>query len=840
MTTGIEIPDPPESTFGQRLSWLTGGRTLGVGLAESFALVSLDVRCDLEGLVTLEAHPFTTALVDANTWRSFGQASFARLADMVTDTVLVISLGDDTPILDVDAGEWSAREQLCSADWRVVRFSRGEARSGLLGDVERDLATTRNGARRNRGITADRENLISDLQHQMDALGEDLETATSALATSSADASTERAAATELTARLVSELETAEWKASTAAQHRSRLNRQLDEVRAEKQRRVEKLESRVARLEMDRDVARWRLESLKRRRWWRLAPALKGLIRRPWKLAANTAALRSALRPAPSLPRPTAKTPKPLAASGQPPVSAPEPVPMAATEPPPAPAAAQTVVQVVTAPISVVPRVPDPALSELRLAVIADEMTEAGFGPECELIRFTPPTWMEALERRPPHLLFVESAWRGNAGSWEYKVGSYSYPESIGLPDLTALVSWCRHRGIPTVFWNKEDPVHFTKFKEAAALFDVALTTDADLVDTYTALPGVEGRVSAALPFAAQPALHNPIGAMGGRDPRPVFAGTFYRNRHQDRQVQMEMLLDAALGFGLVIFDRMGGKVTESFGYPERFQSSILGSVPYAEMVEVYRRHKVFLNTNSVTTSPTMFSRRVFELLACGTPVVSTPSVGVAQMFGDIVRVVDSRAAADKALHELLDDSAIWADTARRGIVRIAGEHLYRDRLRTIADAAGLGLRADPPSLALVVDANDRGLIDAVIESAAREAAVIAVDGDDAAEVAGAYSRSPVRVHALGDQGDTRWVTAIEDPAHVRTVVEMATIGRLVPADIIGVAATGSDEHSYVNRLGPGPRIVSTRLHSGAALWNEDTEELVGRGARAYAIVPTT
>ena len=82
------------------------------------------------------------------------------------------------------------------------------------------------------------------------------------------------------------------------------------------------------------------------------------------------------------------------------------------------------------------------------------------------------------------------------------------------------------------------------------------------------------------------------------------------------------MLLNAAISNGLVIYDRMGGRVTESFGFPETLRGAIVGTLDYRQMVNTYRSHRVFLNANSVTDSPTMFSRRVFELLACGTAVV--------------------------------------------------------------------------------------------------------------------------------------------------------------------------------------------------------------------------
>ena len=51
-------------------------------------------------------------------------------------------------------------------------------------------------------------------------------------------------------------------------------------------------------------------------------------------------------------------------------------------------------------------------------------------------------------------------------------------------------------------------------------------------------------------------------------------------------------------------------------------------------MLTAYRCYDVMLNVNTVTGSPTMFSRRVFESLACGTPVLSSESVGMSRMLG--------------------------------------------------------------------------------------------------------------------------------------------------------------------------------------------------------------
>ncbi len=76
-------------------------------------------------------------------------------------------------------------------------------------------------------------------------------------------------------------------------------------------------------------------------------------------------------------------------------------------------------------------------------------------------------------------------------------------------PELTALVAWCRDEGIPTVFWNKEDPPNYDRFIETARLFDQVFTVDAERIPDYQRDLGHD-RVE-LLPFAAQPRIHNPV-----------------------------------------------------------------------------------------------------------------------------------------------------------------------------------------------------------------------------------------------------------------------------------------------------------------------------------------
>ena len=563
-------------------------------------------------------------------------------------------------------------------------------------------------------------------------------------------------------------------------EHEGELEENIAELRereSELQATVEDIREQVNRLEVqragmvaerdqltsERNRLRSRLEQLESSRTYRMMRftwRMRARLRHPFRRSARPtlakgrgAAAKKAAKPAPALtsgeqpsakprprpmPAPAMRKPaKPDTAAGEPETKA-EPAPEPAAKPERAPEPKppeQTPEPQPVAPTAeelaerqrwlAKPQAPPADVRQLRVAGILDEMSAACFGPDCELLRIESDGWAEALETHEPHLLLVESAWQGNNGSWQYMVASYTHPDYIGLPNLRALIAACRERDIPTVFWNKEDPVHFERFKEAAALFDYVFTSDANCIDRYAALEREGTGPIAALQFAAQPKIHNPIGAPAERNPSPVFAGAYYRDRHIDRQKSLQMLLDAAMPFGLQIYDRRFGHEDKAFGFPERFADRVKGALPYDEMVEAYKAHRTFLNVNSVHDSPTMFSRRVFELLACGTSVVSTESVGVEQTLGDVVSMVETPNDATQALTKLQDDE-YWREVSQRGRRKVIGEHTYRHRLAEVAGALGFSVTAYPgeevAALALVDDVEQARRFRAVVASVSAQA----------------------------------------------------------------------------------------------------------------------
>jgi len=330
----------------------------------------------------------------------------------------------------------------------------------------------------------------------------------------------------------------------------------------------------------------------------------------------------------------------------------------------------------------------EPRRKGLSIAVIMDEFTYECFRYEASLITFTPDNWMQVARENRPEVLFVESAWLGNDSSWRYQIVNVAEKPRSQLP---ALVQWYRYQGIPTVFWNKEDPAHYDEFLDAARLFDYVFTTDADCLEAYKR-DLTHDRVF-CLPFAVQPRIHNPIGS--GQKIRDVaFAGSWYEGdteyrRH--RKEQMAAILTPALQHDVDIYDRHYRQSEQKFRFPDQYQRHIIGELPYDEIVYAYKMYRVFLNVNSVVDSPTMLPRRVLEILASGTCVLSGRSEAIATLVGsEIVPMSSSPSETASLLRELLEDSEAPMRLATRGIRKVMREHTCGERLDSVMKTIGI------------------------------------------------------------------------------------------------------------------------------------------------------
>lgn len=351
---------------------------------------------------------------------------------------------------------------------------------------------------------------------------------------------------------------------------------------------------------------------------------------------------------------------------------------------------------------------------DLRVAVILDPFSELAFRYEWDQVLVTPGGWRSELAARRPELLFVESAWQGNRGAWRLAMSTERGPSE----ELRALVQWCRAEGIPTVFWNKEDPPNYDRFIETAKLFDQVFTVDADRIPVYRQNLGHDQ--VGLLPFAAQPRIHNPVQRGDGRSREVAFAGTYFADKHPERREQMDVLLGAALEHDLEIWSRQQGD-DPRYRFPARFAKRIVGSLPYEQMLSAYTAYKVFLNVNSVTGSPTMGARRLFELSAAQTAILSGPAASIEPFFGDTITVAREPEEARRDLKVLVDQDEYRDRLALRAHRRVFDEHLYSHRVDAVLATTGVSAQTPDRSISAVVATMRPQELDRVAANLARQ-----------------------------------------------------------------------------------------------------------------------
>lgn len=356
-----------------------------------------------------------------------------------------------------------------------------------------------------------------------------------------------------------------------------------------------------------------------------------------------------------------------------------------------------------TAAVSIPAFTPPPARPNAAptVAAILDTFSEHCLRYEADLVLLKPKHWRRQLSQAQPLFLLVESAWRGNDGAWRHLLTNYTTRD---VNPLRELVAYCHEHSITTVFWNKEDPPNFDVFIDVAKEFDFVFTTDADCILKYKKICG-HNRIH-LMPFASQPRLHNPCRETSWPTYPVCFAGS-WMEKYPERGQSMNNLLGPALAFDLHIFDR-NFKVTghdPRYRFPDRYQSSIKGSLEYERMLTAYRCYDVMLNVNSVTDSPTMFSRRVFESLACGTPVISTDSVGLRLALGKHVRITRSPQDTTAHLEELLNDEERRMREGHLGYRHVHEHHTYGQRMKEMFRQIGVETEMSTrrPSVSVIV-----------------------------------------------------------------------------------------------------------------------------------------
>lgn len=467
---------------------------------------------------------------------------------------------------------------------------------------------------------------------------------------------------------------------------------------------------------------------------------------------------------------------------------------------------------------------PPQELHSLRVAAILDGFSYESLAPECELVALTPEDWVDTIREHHPHMLLVESAWLGRGGEWQGQVERA--PEI-----LRSLVASCRAAGIPTIFWNKEDPVHFEAFVETAGLFDHVLTTDASSIPRYRRILG-QASVG-LLPFGYQPRTHHPIGGEERRS-ASVFAGAWYGNM-PDRCADFQAVADPlALAGPLVIHDRHDGKGAPHQQFPSRFRGSIRPKVSYAETASLYRSYRIGINLNTVKQSPSMFARRVLEMIGCNVSVYGNFSLAVRTLLGELtVSTDDADTLLAHAWKELQSpDDEHFRERRLVALRKVLSQHTWAHRLQVIAKRAmGIDVPLVPGQVRVLAKVRTQAQADAIVTAFVRQS----LEAKGLVMEASPEVRLPAWVERFREArwSEDDWVAVFHpDDFYGRHYLEDLALARAFGlGDALGKACwseVGAEgrvllrgagmEYRFVGRLALRRSLFRTAVHSPATL----------------------
>jgi hypothetical protein len=311
----------------------------------------------------------------------------------------------------------------------------------------------------------------------------------------------------------------------------------------------------------------------------------------------------------------------------------------------------------------------------LKALAILDDFSHFSWKKDLLIIDCPTSNISEILEEHQPSFFFCESAWYGKDGSWFGKISNLS-------DELQEVISACKLFNLPTVFWCKEDPIHFDRFLLTASLFDFIFTTDINCISRYKYYLKHENIFLS--PFASQPFNNNPLETFP-RKRAFSYAGSYYRRFSERINDTKNILLACSSILSLDIYDRYHGSNDLNYRFPDEFKSFIKGSLPIDDVNLAYKGYYFGINLNSVKDSESMFARRVPELLGSGTITISNCSKAFPILFGGIINASDDPEIIVFRISEVLESDLLRSKLSLAGVRKVMLEHTYAKRLAKIA-----------------------------------------------------------------------------------------------------------------------------------------------------------
>lgn len=332
---------------------------------------------------------------------------------------------------------------------------------------------------------------------------------------------------------------------------------------------------------------------------------------------------------------------------------------------------------------------------DLNIGIISDEFLYNSFK---DVANF------EYISRENPEIkdydfVIFATSWRGIDNSWE---GS-AHPNNEKRAEMIDIIEKFNEKGIPTVFYSKEDPVNFHLFKSLALHCKYIFTTALEVVEDYREYTGNDN--IGVLQFGVNPLIHNPVGtrsiyAEQYRD-EILFAGSWL-SKYPVRMGETKKLFDAIRkeNAPFTIIDRNFYLENPRYQFPSKYIPHLATPVPHEELMNFHKILRWSINMNSVKYSQTMFANRVYELQAFGNILLSNYNTGINNLFPN-VRIINTGEdfpviynTSEKDLKEL----------QAKGIRNVYKEHTTFHRIKQIASTIGINLSEHGEKILVVMD----------------------------------------------------------------------------------------------------------------------------------------
>lgn len=333
--------------------------------------------------------------------------------------------------------------------------------------------------------------------------------------------------------------------------------------------------------------------------------------------------------------------------------------------------------------------------SQLKIGIVADRFFLDSIKDAADFLFLTPDHWEKQIQEID--FLLMVSAWRGLDEEWR----GAAKPNSDQQTTIFKIIAACKERGIPSVFYSKEDPPNYDLFLPIAQHSDIVFTTCEEVVEKYR--KDCETQQIYVLPFGINPLMHNPIGMRNpNKQPGVIFSGS-WMNKYPERCKDMRLLMDGVMkaDVPLKIVDRNYRRQPTYYRFPPEYWHGISPSMDHDDLQKLHKLYDWALDINTVKDSLTMFANRGYELQASGSLQISNYSAGVNDKLPFVFIANEQQEVVEILKH--MQPEEIYRRQIEGVRAMMTGETCF-DRLGALASAAGVSLNQPTRRVAVIAD----------------------------------------------------------------------------------------------------------------------------------------